>query len=192
VEGRAAGYTAGVRIAGCAALAAALLSTGCLVLALQPAYGPDDVTFDEGLIGHWVDAEDATTADIQRGEWRSYRVAFTDRFTTYALQGNLTRAGALTLLDLTQSRGEDAGPMLIPVHAVYRIERRDDTLTAAALDYDWFSDALAGGALRPLAAAFDGRRNVIVSSITPELRQWLSRAPAAAFAAPMTFTRKTP
>jgi hypothetical protein len=41
-----------------------------------------------------------------------------------------------------------------------------------------------------LAAAMDDRRNVVLSSTTAELRAWLARAPAEAFDAPTTWTRK--
>ena len=171
-------------------LLAALASSGCLVVSLQPAYDAASVVFDESLVGRWENAADETSATIERGEWRSYKVAYTDRFTTLTFHGNLTQTAAWTLLDLTQVRGADAGPYLVPVHGLFRVAIAGDTLTVAPLDYNWFTRALADRKLAGLAAAFDDRRNVAIASSTPELRRWLARAPEGAFGAAMTFTRK--
>jgi hypothetical protein len=65
-----------------------------------------------------------------------------------------------------------------------------DTLTVADLDYNWFLRALTQKLAGRPAAALDDRRNVVLTAPTGELRRWLTRAPAGAFGAPMTFTRK--
>ena len=52
-------------------LCAAAISSGCLVLALQPAYDAESVVFDEALVGQWENADDGARATIERGEWRS-------------------------------------------------------------------------------------------------------------------------
>ena len=186
------GYTAGVRNVRVALLLAlAVVSSGCLVLSLQPAYDDQSLIFDEALVGHWENAEDQTAVTFERAEWRSYKVTYSDRFATWAFHANLTKVGTRLLLDLSEPTGTDPGPSLIPVHALYRVAVDGDTLTASALDYDWFSDAMARRALGRLAVALDGRRNEIVTSSTTQFRAWLAHAPAAAFGAPMTFSRKT-
>jgi len=172
-------------------LALAVASSGCLVLSLQPAYDERSLTFDEALIGRWEDAEDQTAVTFERAEWRSYKVTYSDRFTTWAFHASLTKIGPLLLLDLSEPAGTDPGPSLIPVHAIYRVAVDGDTLTASALDYNWFSGAMARRTLGRLAVAVDGRRNEIVTSSTSQFRAWLAHAPAAAFGAPMTFSRKT-
>jgi hypothetical protein len=170
-------------------LVAALLSSGCLVLSLQPVYDTASVVFDEALIGTWTNTEDDTSATIERGEWRSYKVAYTDRFSTRTFHGNLTRIGAAAWLDLTEVRGRDDGPFLLPVHGLFRVSVAGDVLSVAPLDYGWFTRAieqkLAG---RPLAT-FDDRRNVVISSSTAELRRGLTSAPAGAVATPTTYKR---
>lgn len=178
---------------GAAAAAVAMLaSPACLVLSLQPAYDAASVVFEEGLLGRWENREDQTQLLVERGEWRSYRIAFTERGSTRTLNGNLTAIGEKPTLfvDVTELRGADPGPYLLPVHAVYRVTVNGDELTAAPLDFDWFtqaaSDRRRGG---PPGLAIDDRRNAIVTSSTAEFRRWIARAPEAAFAAPMTFTR---
>ena len=170
-------------------LAAAILSSGCLVVALQPAYDDTSIVFDDALVGKWTNVEDRTTAAIERAEWRSYKVVFTSGSTAFTFQGNLTAIGAATFLDLTQSRGTDPGPYLVPVHGIYRVALKDDTLIAAALDYGWYTRALNAHTLGGLTASFDDRRNVAITSSTEGLRAWLAKAPNEAFAAPATYTR---
>jgi hypothetical protein len=171
-------------------LLVASLSSGCLVVSLQPAYDQQSVAFDESLIGRWENADDETSAVIDRGEWRSYKIAYTDRFTTLTFHGNLTTIGAATFLDLTQVRGADAGPYLLPVHGIFRIAVAGDTLSVAALDYGWFTRATTAKQTVGLTTALDDRRNVVVTSSTQELRRWLARAPDSAFGAPARFARK--
>jgi hypothetical protein len=169
---------------------AALLSTGCIVVSLQPVYTDDAIVFDEGLIGQWENPEDRTSAAIDRAEWRTYRIVYTERSTTLAFHGNLTRIGERLFLDLTQVRGVDEGPYLVPVHGVYRIDLEGDTLCASALDYQWFTRAMARKRIASLMPAFDGRRNVTLAAAPGPLREWLARAPDDVFTTPLTFTRK--
>jgi len=173
-----------------ALLLAATVSSGCLVLALQPAYDSESVVFDEALLGQWENPDDGAKAAIERGEWRSYKVTFTDRFSTRSFQGNLTKLGGTSFLDVTEMRGADPGPFLVPVHGIVRLTLARDTLTAALLDYDWLTRAMTARSLGRPAAAMDDRRNAVVTAPTSELRRWLLRAPADAFEAPSTFTRK--
>jgi hypothetical protein len=188
---RSAGVYFAVRpIALSACLLAALLSSGCLVLALQPAYNTESVVFDEALVGEWENADDGTSTTIERREWRAYKVSYADRFATRSFQGNLTRIGAATFLDLTEMRGVDPGPFLLPVHGVLQVSVSGDTLTAALLDYNWFMRAMNRKSLGIITAAVDDRHNAVVTSPTGELRRWLLRAPAEAFGALMTFTKK--
>jgi len=171
-------------------LFAALGSSGCLVLSLHPAYDDESVVFDEALVGQWENADDQTSAAIEHAEWRSYKIAYTDHFATRLFHGNLTKIGASTLLDLTEIRGSDPGPYLVPVHGVFKVAISSDTLIVADLDYNWFLRALTQKLVGRPAAALDDRRNVMLTAPTSELRRWLTRAPADAFGAAMTFARK--
>lgn len=178
----------------CALLAglvlAAAMSSGCLVLSLQPVYDDDSIAFDEALIGQWENAEDQTSATIEQAQWRSYKVSFTDRSATRTFQGNLTKIAAARYLDLTETRGNDFGPYLVPVHGLIKVALVGDTLTAADLDYGWFIKAMTRKLLGRLSVSTDDRRNVVIASPAADLRRWLTTAPAEAFGAPMTFTRQ--
>jgi hypothetical protein len=172
-----------------AVLGVAMLSSGCLVLSLQPAYEAQSVIFDDALVGLWENRDDGAKAAVERGEWRSYKVTYTDRFATRAFQGNLTKIGAVTFLDLTEMRGADPGPYLVPVHGLFRVTVDGDTLTAAPIDYAWFTRAMAQKVVARLNPAMDDRRNAVMTATTGEVRRWLTRTPADAFGAPMLFKR---
>jgi hypothetical protein len=165
-------------------------SPGCLVVALQPAYDDASVTFNEALVGRWENVDDGTKASVERGEWRSYKVTYTDRSATRSFQGNLTAIGDATFLDLTEMRGADPGPYLVPVHGLFRVTIDGDTLSATMLDYGWFARAVQQKRLGQLATAVDDRRNAVITGPTADLRRWLAHAPDEAFAAPMTFKRQ--
>ena len=168
---------------------AALIAPGCLVLSLQPAYDNESIVSEDALVGSWSNTEDQTEATIERGEWRSYRIAYKDRFATRIFQGNLTKIGTATFLDLTELRGVDPGPYLVPVHGIFRVEIVGVMLTATPFDYNWFARAIAQKTIGGLTAALDDRRNAVVASPTAEFRRWLAHPPDEAFAAPMTFRR---
>ena len=179
-----------MRVAFFALLAAAVASSGCLVVALQPAYDDQSVVFDEALLGQWENSEDGDRATIERGEWRSYKITFGGRMATRSFQGNLTKIGTATFLDVTEMRGADPGPYLVPVHGLVRVSVDNGAMTATLLDYDWFVRAMSRKSLGSLASAIDDRRNAVITSSTSDLRRWLTRAPADAFQAPATFVRK--
>jgi hypothetical protein len=175
-----------------AALLAAVLSNGCLVVSLQPAYDGQSIAFEDGLVGRWENADDRTSVDIERAEWRSYKLTYAERSASYTFHGNLTTIGASLYLDVTQPRGVDPGPYLVPVHGIYRVAVHDDVLTAEALDYKWCAAALAAKTLGRLSATLDERRNLTITSPTAELRVWLESPPEDALGPPSTFRRVHP
>ena len=175
---------------GCILFVASLLASGCLVVTLQPAYDDQSLIFEETLLGQWENAEDSTRATIERGQWRSYKITFVDRTGTRVFQGNLAKIGAATFLDLTELRGADPGPLLVPVHTVARLSVKADELEVALLDYEWFTRAMSRKTLGRLSTAVDDRRNAVITATTGEIKRWLAQTPAAAFAAPATYTRK--
>jgi hypothetical protein len=175
-------------------LAAALaLAPGCLVLNLHPSYDDDAISWDPSLLGHWQDVEDSASLQIDRGEWKSYRIRYVHPTETGDLTGYLTAVGEERYLDVMPARGEDRGSFLIPVHAVLRVRLADDRLELTPLSYDWFVDRARGGRRIPgLDVRLDQKENALIVSPTPAFRAWLRAQPAAApmFGAAASFTRK--
>ena len=172
-------------------LALACLSSGCLVTSLQPIYDDSSLEVDETLVGAWQGREQGATVVVERGEWKSYQITYTLKSTSYALVGYLTKIGDSLFLDLTPAQGLEAVPLMIPAHGVCRVQRDGDTVTIAALDYDWFTAARRSKKLAGLETALDARQNLLVTSKTETLRTWLlARLKAAdVFREPVAFTR---
>lgn len=177
-------------------VALALASTpGCLVLSLQPAYDDETIAWEPALVGAWIDADDKVTLDVERGEWRSYRIKYAHPIETATLTGYVTTIGDGTYLDVMPARGEDHGSFLVPVHAVVRIRLEQDRLELTPLSYDWFDSRLREGQPVPgLSAVKDQKENAVIVSPTSRLRAWLRGLPDAGlmFGASAVFTRVKP
>jgi len=72
---------------------ALLCAPGCLVLSLQPAYDDETIAWDPELVGSWVDADDNVTMDVERGEWKSYRIKYVHPIETATVTGCLQPCG---------------------------------------------------------------------------------------------------
>jgi hypothetical protein len=181
-------------------VAAALLITavlvtgqGCLVLSLHPAYDDTGIAWDPDLLGSWANPDDKASLDVERGEWKSYRLRYVHPIETGVLTGYLTSVGDERFLDVMPARGQDYGSLLIPVHALVRVRREKDRLELTPLSYDWFSDRIRQGRAIPgLLAALDQKENALIMSPTSRLRSWLRLQPVDGpmFGAPATFVRK--
>lgn len=178
------------------ALALALAcSPGCLVLCLHPAYDGGTIAADPSLAGSWVDTDDKVTLEVERAEWRSYKITYVHPIETAVVTGYLTSVGDDRYLDVMPARGEDRGSLLVPVHAVLRVRLEDDRLELTPLSYDWFADLRR--ARRPVAGLeveSDQKENVLILSHTTRLRAWLRAQPPGGpmFGAPAVFTRAKP
>jgi hypothetical protein len=165
----------------------------CLVLTVNPLYDDESIGWDAGLVGDWEDADDNASLQIERGEWKSYRVHYVHPIETGDLTGYLTSVGDQRYLDVMPARGEDRGSFLIPVHAMLRVHLDGDRLELTPLSYDWFYDHLrASGQVPSLSAALDQKKNALLISPTARLRVWLRAQPVDGqmFGAAAVFTRK--
>lgn len=172
---------------------AVVLSPGCLVLSLHPAYDEDSLGWDPALVGTWIDVDDNASLQIERGEWRSYRIRYVHPIESGDLTGYLTFVGDDRYLDVMPARGEDRGAFMIPVHALLRIRFDGDTLELTPLSYDWFFDRLRARAPIPgLSVTLDQKENALISSPSAKLRNWLRVQPPTTpvFGAAAVFTRK--
>lgn len=174
-------------------LAMALAFTpGCLVLSLHPAYDDESLVWEPALLGTWQNADDNASVEIERGEWRSYRLRYAYPVETGELTGYLTSIGAERYLDVMPGRGRDPGSFLLPVHAVFRVRLEGNRLELASLSYDWFLERLrASKPVAGLGVVEDQKQNALIVSSTARLRAWLRRqTPASgAFGVPVVFVR---
>lgn len=176
-------------------ITALALAPGCLVLSVNPVYDAESLGWEPALLGAWQDADDRSSMQIDRDEWRSYRIHYIHPIEKGDLTGYLTAVGDDRYLDLMPARGEDRGSFVVPVHAVLRVRLDGDQLELTPLSYDWFIDRLRVSTPVPgLAVALDQKENALIVAPTAALRDWLRRQPRTgrAFGAPAVFTRTTP
>jgi hypothetical protein len=172
--------------------AAVLFSSGCLVVSLNPLYQDDTIGWDAALLGSWQDVDDKSSLEIERGEWKSYRIKYVHPIETGALTGYLTAIGDDKFLDVMPARGEDRGSFLVPVHTVVRLRLDGDRLELTPLSYDWMNERLrAGTPIVGLNVVLDQKENALVVSSTATLRGWLRKQlkDGPVFGASAVFTR---
>ncbi len=171
-----------------------LASSGCLVVSIHPGYDESTIGWDPNLIGYWVDADDKATLQIDRGEWKSYRIHYVHPIETGDLTGYLTAIGNERYLDVMPARGEDRGSFLLPLHAVLHLRLNGDQLELTPLSYEWFAEQLRAGRPIPgLSAALDQKENALLVTPVDRFRDWLrvQSVDGPAFGASATFARKT-
>ena len=165
---------------------AALLSSACLVVSLQPVYEPETIAFDPAVLGSWTSADEDVTLTIERGEWHSYHVIATQGNNRYRLSARLTRVGTGLYLD-----GTDLPALTLAVHGLCRLVLTEEGMTLAALNYEAFEQkARAGGHELPMVV--DARRNIVITASTADLRRWLAQHAddEGVFDVPTPFTRR--
>ena len=169
------------------------MSSGCLVGSLHPIYDDKSIQFDEALIGTWANAETEVSAAITGGEWRSYRIAFTDRFGTTAFVGHLTAIGRTRFLNLLPADGLDKPAFVVATNGFLQIEIEGDGLRVREPDYGEILRRAKAGKLGTPAVT-DVKQNVLLTAASAKLRAWL--APAVKdemlWAEWKTFTRIAP
>jgi len=165
------------------------------VLSVNPGYDESTLGWEPRLVGTWIDADDKASLQIERGEWKSYRIHYVHPIETGDVTGYLTAIGNERYLDVMPSRGEDRGSFLIPVHAVLHVRLDDARLELTPLSYEWFSEQLrAGRAISGLNVAFDQKDNALLVTPPERFRDWLrvQSVDGPAFGASAIFVRGGP
>ena len=155
-------------------------------------YDDESIGWDPALLGHWEDVDDNASIEIQRGEWKSYRIHYVHPIETGNLTGYLTAIGDERYLDVMPARGEDRGSFLVPVHAALRVRIDGDRLELTPLSYDWFFERFKAARPTGVNTAMDQKENVLIVTPTTRLRTWLRMQPpdGPMFGAGAVFTRK--
>jgi hypothetical protein len=167
-------------------------ASGCLVVSLQPFYDQASIEFDERLLGTWLNEEDGVTVALTRGPWNSYKLVYREGTRESAFTAYHTRIAGASFLDLVGESGVETSPVLVPAHSVFRIEAADKTLRVSGLSYEWFMEGSETRRLGALTFGVDARRNIVLTSATRLLREWLAAhlKQAAVFGDPVTLIRK--
>ena len=101
---------------------------GCLPT-LEPVYTDQQLVFDDGLIGVWAEANSNNKWQIDRGDQKSYQVAFLENGKpTGRFVAHVCRLGDLLVMDLFPQEENTASNGLIkfhqiPMHTAYLVSQ---------------------------------------------------------------------
>jgi len=129
-------------------LAIGFLAAGC-VPSLHPLYTDEDVVFEAGLVGAWVQENaDGMWVFAQKPGENAYTLVQTEDEATGKFEVHLVRLGEHLFMDLYP---EDPEPEikngfykmhLMPVHTFWKVTIEDDVVTLTGLDPQWLPKAI--------------------------------------------------
>jgi hypothetical protein len=158
------------------AIAASIILTACAI-SVDAVVRDENATFDQRLVGNWVDASDTgASASVSRESPTSYRIMFTDDGKTGRFEARLGRLGNRMVLDVwpepaDSEIGEPYRGALIPGHLVFVVEIGADQVTASALSADSLRAAIKSGRVKLDTL---GDRQMILTGPTTALRAALA------------------
>lgn len=153
-------------------LVVALVTAGCVV-STEAVVTDADATFDERLLGSWVEAHSSDRAVVSRGTGSTYAIEYTSEGETVRVQARLGRLGERLVLDVRPAPAEREVPepyraMLLPAHVMMVMDVGGDEIRAAMLDPALMRAALEAGRVRlPWTLEHD---RVVLRGTTVELR----------------------
>lgn len=178
--------------------AALLIGTALLsacVTTVDAIVRDEDATFDQRLIGTWVDASDSdAVATVARASPTSYTIRFTEDGKTGAFAARLGRLGARMVLDVRPAPAdseiyEPYQGALLPTHLLFVVDIAADSVLAALVSGDSLRAAIRTGRVK-LDTLSWGNHTFITSRtnvVRAALSTHLSRP--GAIDAPKTFKR---
>ena len=153
----------------------AMLSSGCLVSTFHPLYDESSIAFDPALLGTWENRDSLVTVVVERGDWRSYRIDYTERTTTTRFTALLTEVGGARFLSVRPADGMERPAFLVATNGPLQLMLSGNDVRVRELDYDEILRRLKARTLG-VAAATDLKQNVVITAETPALRKWLATA----------------
>jgi hypothetical protein len=142
---------------------------------LHPVYEQDSIVFDEALVGTWENRESEVSVIIGRGEWRSYEIAYTDRFGTTRFTGHLTTLGPARAMNIRPEDGLERPAFLVATNGIVQVSVDDGRLRVREPEYGAVLKRLNTGKLG-IDAATDIKQNVLLTAPSAKVRAWLIAA----------------
>ena len=122
-----------------------LLLTGCIP-SLHPLYTPEDLIFDDALLGEWVDKDGKETWTFAKGDEKQYKATYVDddgkkgEFVVHLLKVKDRLFLDLFPVDPELKQNSFYAVHLMPVHTFLRIELKGQTLRFSLLDSSWIKN----------------------------------------------------
>ncbi|MBT7861566.1 MAG: hypothetical protein HN712_14695 [Gemmatimonadetes bacterium] len=163
------------------AVAATLVMSGCLVPSIHPLYTPQDLVFDQALIGSWVDGDEIWT--FTQNEGHGYDLTIVEDDETARLRAHLLDLDGRRFLDL-YPEDPDCDKCwyflhMLPVHTFCGVSVHGDTLGLAPLSSDWFEEKSQAGELEIAHELRDDQ--IILTADTKSLQVFILEVADMAF-----------
>ena len=114
--------------------------SGCIVMSVYPFYNQQDLTFDSGLAGQWVNATSTNEFwQFSSAGEKSYTLTMADNDSTNTFSAHLFRLKNYQFMDLLVTNRE---MYQMPMHLIAEETRTDAKLSVHFLDYGWLSGYL--------------------------------------------------
>ncbi len=197
-----------------AIVASSLLLSGCWVFSVFPLYDNESVDFDGSLLGEWRNPSSGCSLIIAAASEPSYAVQYTapparpdtdldgdgcaiNYGSTASFTGRLVRIGGGDFLDLSPSSRSEPESHLLPVHSLYKVVLRGDSLALLPMNPTWLQNEMQEGntTVPVLGEAAKTSDVLYLAAPTPELQEFVrshSNDPKAFIELPsLTFRRRS-
>ncbi|HEY6951706.1 MAG TPA: hypothetical protein VI758_04825 [Bacteroidota bacterium] len=156
----------------------AFLLMGCPARSLFPLFTQNDLVFNPGLIGKWIDQKNGDTFTFQKGGEKSYKVVLLEmignkKVTREAYTVELGQIGDFWFIDSYPPKKSGGDHHTLSAHILSRIWIAKDTLRMASLESDWLKEMLDANKLSIPHVRRDD--DIILTATTQELRDFVLR-----------------
>ncbi len=174
----------------CVGLAAAFIFGGCGTPSINALATEATTVADEGLVGSWLpaDSDDSDSAKaivvtVGHAEDKTYLLSVpaeedqggAGKPMTLALR--VVALGDHRFLDVTAPDAKldelkDYGAVLLPLHHIYKVSRKDDVLTLWEIDGEWLGQELQGRRIRLDHANVGESKSEVLTASTEDLQKF--------------------
>lgn len=172
----------------------ALLLTACIP-SLHPLYTKDTLTFREGLLGSWIDQDDAVWS-FERGENQSYLLTIDPGDEQEAYRVHLVRLDDQLFIDFFPADHSEEQPYsltwLVPTHSFGKIEFiGQQGLQLKFFDNEWLETLFEQRKIRIKHERLDDD-TIVLSASPEELQQFVIKysGTSQAYLDPLKLTRR--
>ena len=158
------------------ALIALTFIAGCLP-SLNPVYLPEDLVFEESVVGTWAQSGKTAKWKLTRRDATSYDLAYTDEGGVEArFIAHLAEIEGSLFLDLSPQPMPAQGNKfyqlhLAPTHTIYLVQQVEPTLKLAAMDLAWLDKQLSRQPAKIASSVSEKRR--LITAPTEEVRAFV-------------------
>ena len=161
-----------------AAVGISILLMGCPARSVFPLFTENDIVYNPGLIGTWIDHKNGDTFSFQKSGEKSYEVVLHEqmgkgRVNREAYTVQLGQIDKFWFIDSYPSKKNGGGHHAVSAHILSRIWIDRDTLRMASLESDWLRAMIDADKIHIAHVRRDD--DIILTATTEELRAFVVR-----------------